>query len=309
MTAGDAPRPSVLVLAGGPDAERPVSIASATEVASALKAAGHEASLAIIDTPSLDELAKMPGDVVFPVLHGPWGEGGPLQLLLESLGRPFVGSGPDAAALAMDKLATSRLAECIPSVRIPLKAIVDPARDEPPAPFPFVVKPRAEGSSVGLHFCRVEADWPLALASIRSDAIKAPRRGYIAEQCVTGREVTVAVLDGRAQPIIEIAAASGVYDYAAKYDRSDTRYILDPDLPDGLSASLAGQAEAVCAVVGVRHLARVDFLVDARGAWLLEVNTLPGFTTHSLFPMACAHARLAMPELCSKLVRLAIRDA
>lgn len=297
---------SVLVLGGGPDRERPVSLRSAAGVADALREAGYAVNAQTVDKPTLDELRAMEGDVVFPVLHGPWGEGGPLQLLLEQLGRPFVGSGADASAIAMDKLATARLASNAPSVRIGPKMPVDPARDEAPGELPLVVKPVRDGSSVGVYICTDEASWKRAIEAVRQDAGEDPSRRYFAEPYVKGRELTVSVLDGRALPVIEIVPASGVYDYDAKYQRSDTRYLVDPELPGDLSRTVQNHALLTADAIGVRHLCRVDFIMDERSVpWMLEVNTMPGFTPSSLFPMAAKAAGLLMPALCAKLVELA----
>ncbi|TVS08148.1 MAG: D-alanine--D-alanine ligase [Phycisphaerales bacterium] len=297
---------SVLVLGGGPDRERPVSLRSAAGVADALREAGYEVNAQTVDKPSLDELKAMEGDVVFPVLHGPWGEGGPLQLLLEELGRPFVGSGADASVIAMDKLATAKLASAAPSVRISQKAMVDPSRDEPPGDLPLVVKPVRDGSSFGVYICTDEESWKSAIEKVRRDAAEDPSRRYFAEPYVKGRELTVSVLDGRALPVIEIVPASGVYDYQAKYERGDTKYLVDPELPGDLSRTVQNHALLTADAIGVRDLCRVDFIMDERSApWMLEVNTMPGFTPSSLFPKAAKAAGLSMEKLCSKLVELA----
>lgn len=297
---------SVLVLGGGPDRERPVSLRSAAGVADALREAGYRVNAQTIDKPTPDELKAMEGDVIFPVLHGPWGEGGALQVLLEQVGRPFVGSGADAAAIAMDKLATAKLASGAPSVRISPKMPVDVSQDEPPDELPLVIKPVREGSSFGVHICIDDASWRRAIEAVRQDAADDPSRRYFAEPYVKGRELTVSVLDGRALPVIEIAPASGVYDYDAKYERSDTRYLVDPDLPGDLTRTVQNHALLTADAIGVRHLCRVDFIMDERSVpWLLEVNTMPGFTPTSLFPMAAKAAGLSMPALCRKLVELA----
>ncbi len=297
---------SVLVLGGGPDRERPVSLRSAAGVADALREAGYEVNAQTIDKPTLDDLKAMRGDVVFPVLHGPWGEGGPLQLMLEQLGRPFVGSGADAAAIAMDKIATAKLASAAPSVRISPKMPVDPARADTPGELPVVVKPVRDGSSVGVYICTDDASWRRAIEAVRQDAAKDPSRRYFAEPYVKGRELTVSVLDGRALPVIEIVPASGVYDYDAKYERGDTKYLVDPELPGDLSRTVQNHALLTADAIGVRDLCRVDFIMDERSVpWLLEANTMPGFTPTSLFPMAAKAAGMPMEKLCAKLVELA----
>lgn len=303
-------RKTVLVLGGGPDAEREVSINSAAGVAEGLRRSGrYDAVERTIDRVTGDQLRAMPGDVVFPLLHGSYGEGGPLQDLLELDGRPYVGSGPRAARLAMDKLATKLSAAKI-GVPTPDACALNLRDDQCPIAFPVVVKPVHDGSSVGLHIVRAADAWPCVREQVIEDARAHPDRVYLVERYIAGRELTVGLIDGRALPTIHIVPADGAYDYDAKYTRDDTRYLLDPELPPGVDERIKAHAAALCATLGVRHLARVDFILDQSGtAWLLEVNTMPGFTSHSLVPKAARHAGTEMPELCATLVDLALRDA
>lgn len=298
--------PSVLVLGGGPDAERPVSLQSAAAVADALGAAGAAVHAVTIERPTPEELGSMPGDVVFPVLHGAFGEGGPLQDLLESDGRPYVGCGPRAARMAMDKVATKLTAARI-GITTPLAAVLNPADPVCPLPLPVVLKPVHEGSSVGLHLCTDADQWDIAWRAASDDVRRQPARSYMIEALTRGRELTVGLVDKGAGlaslPLIEICAASGVYDYEAKYERDDTRYVLDPELPSGVADRCRAAAIALAREIGVRDLCRVDFLLDGEGtAWLLELNTMPGFTSHSLLPMAAGAAGMEMAELCAMLV-------
>ncbi len=302
----------VLVLAGGPDAERPVSITSARFVAEALRAnPGFDVIPLTIDRMTPSELRGVGADVIVPVLHGGWGEGGPLQDILEADGRPFVFSGARASRLAMDKIATKMVALTC-GIPTPTSHVLDLRDGVCPLPFPVIVKPIHEGSTVGLHVVRSQEDWTRAVEMIRSEASP---RSYMVEPMVTGvgggraRELTVGVLDGRALPIIEITPASGLYDYEAKYHRDDTIYTLDPQLPPGVADTIKHHAEVLSERIGARHVARADFMLDASGtAWLLEVNTIPGFTDHSLVPKAARHSGIPMPELCTRLVRMALRD-
>lgn len=302
-------RASVLVLGGGPDAEREVSLISSQAVSVALREAGYDVNYRVIVKPTLTQFRAMKGDVVFPVLHGGWGEGGPLQDVLEKLGRPYVGCKSLAARLAMDKMGTKLVAA---SLGIPTNpACVLNLRDSAcPLSLPVVVKPVHEGSSVGVHICCTANDWSKAHRAVASDVRKHPHRAYMVERAVLGgREVTVGVLDGKALPIIEIRPKVAFYDYEAKYNRDDTEYRVEPSLPRGASKLLSLHAMRLAKAMGVRHLCRVDFLLDRAGdAWLLEVNTMPGFTGHSLVPMAAAHTGLPMPKLCAKLVHMALRD-
>jgi D-alanine-D-alanine ligase len=294
-------RPHVIVLMGGPDAEREVSLMSGREVASALRRSGRfRVTDLVIDRPDVEDLRSMGGDVVFPVLHGPWGEGGPLQALLERSGVPYVGSGPAAAALAMDKMTTKSLAAAA-GIPTPPAQTITAGQLCAIAP-PLVLKPVDDGSSVDLAICRSEGE-----VSAARRRLHARRSRLMAERYVAGRELTVGIVNGRALPVIEIRPAEGVYDYQAKYHRDDTGYVIDPELPHG--CPVQRYALEANRILSCRDLARVDFILDRDGPWLLEVNTMPGFTSHSLVPMAARSIGIEMPELCSSLVGAALSRA
>jgi len=310
------PKPHVLVLGGGPDAGREVSLTSAKYVAQALRDCGRfEVTSLTIDRLTQEQLAQAPGDAIFPVLHGGWGEGGQLQELLERDGRPFVGCGAKAARWAMDKIATKAAAWRL-GISAPLAHILYLRDPNCPIDFPVVIKPVHEGSTIGLYVVTDPTGWDRARAAIRAEAESGVRRAYMIEPKVGAgdpthaRELTVGIIGEKTLPIIEITPADGLYDYAAKYVRNDTKYTVDPVLPAGVAETIRRHSLELAAAGGVRHLSRVDYLLDARGiAWLLEINTIPGFTDHSLVPMASRHAGVQMPELCASLVDMAIRDA
>ena len=297
-------RTDVLVLMGGPDAEREVSIQSGREVAAALREkkclTPFSVIEAVIDAPTAEELAELGGDVVFPVLHGRWGEGGPLQRELESLGKPYVGSGPESSGIAVDKMLTKAIL-AREGVRTPL-AIEIAAGDPCRLPPPLVLKPVDDGSSVDIRICHTPEDVERARAELH------PRRARLmAEAFIPGREITVGIVCGRLLPIVEIVPAVDFYDYEAKYDRDDTRYVVDPDLPLAASETLLRDADLAFRRLGCRDVARVDFRLDEDGeAWFLEINTMPGFTTHSLVPLAGRAAGFDMPDLCALLVEAAL---
>lgn len=311
----------VLVLGGGPDAEREISIASATGVHQGCVDAGLDASLKIVDTPSVDEIRSWDAEVIFPVLHGKFGEGGELQRRLQGAGAAFVGTGSSGAALAMDKLATKLIASGL-GIPTPSSCVLDGGmlcRDGTlwsPIDLPIVVKPVHDGSSVGLHICKTDTDWHQAQSEIRADIESHPQRAYMIEQFIPGRELTVSVIADtdepsqlRALPLIEIAPKQGVYDFEAKYTRNDTTYTVDPDIDPHITREVQRQALQICEALGVRHLARADFLLCADGSWImLEVNTMPGFTATSLLPKAAGAFGLKMPMLCEHLVRCALHD-
>ena len=286
----------VAVLRGGPDAEHEVSLASGGRVLAALRRDPRfNATDHVIDRPTIDELAALEVDVVFPVLHGPFGEGGELQQRLEAAGLPYVGSGPEASQLAMDKAATKTACSEVGVPTAPW-AMLTPG-EACPLPSPVVVKPVNEGSSVGVRLCR-SAD---ELDSARSE-LQDQYPDLMAEAFIKGRELTVGIAGDRTLPIIEIRPAVTFYDYEAKYERNDTEYILEPELPEGIADTCARHARTTFDCLGCRDVARVDYMLDGRGIWMLEVNTMPGFTDHSLLPKAAQHAGTGMTELCAGLV-------
>ncbi len=289
---------NVLVLKGGPDAEREVSLNSGSRVADALRRAGVTVTEVAIDRATGAQLRDLAGDVIFPVLHGPWGEGGPLQELLMQDGRPFVGCLADAARLCMDKPASKRICEAagIPTPPSQVIGPTDTLRLKPP----LVLKPCDEGSSVHLRVCRNEREVHQGRQELQSH-----RPTMMAESFIQGRELTLGMLNDRQLPLIEVRAKSGLYDYEAKYTRDDTEYLLDPDLPPGVAESIRAYSQKAWQVLGIRDVARMDFMVDDRGAWFLEANTMPGFTDHSLVPKAALHAGITMESLVKGLAEAA----
>jgi D-alanine-D-alanine ligase len=291
-------RLAVTVLMGGPDAEREVSVASGIAVTTALEQSGKfDVTPQRIDCPTEREIADIDTDVVFPALHGPFGEGGPLQSMLELARIPFVGSSSRVSRNAMDKVMTKQIASQIDIPTPPWCVITvdDPCTIQPP----LVLKPINDGSSVDMAIC-FNSD---QVTSARN-RLHQVRPTLLAESYVGGREITVSIIDGTPLPIIEIIPPADLqtYDFAAKYERDDTRYVIDPHLPENNCIDLAMQ---LYQVMGVQDIARVDFIIDRSGDWLLELNTMPGFTDHSLVPMAAKHAGVEMPELCAQLVEVA----
>ncbi len=297
----------VLVLAGGPDRERAVSLDGGGQVAKALGEAGHEVLQRDIlpdDLSALDEFAKWGGDVIFPVLHGPWGEGGGLQRILSDRDLCYVASGPAAAALCMNKHLTKQtVAEH--GVQTPESQLLLPGQTRT-VEAPVVIKALEEGSTFGLSICKTEGEADAAREQLSKDYPK-----LLAERYVPGKELTVGVIQGKdgepvALPAIQIVPAGECYDYDAKYQRDDTQYLFDIDLPEETLQQISDWSLAAYRVLGVRHLCRADFIVDEYGRpWFIEVNTMPGFTTHSLLPMAAKQAGLDLAQLTNRLVRLA----
>ncbi|MDP7006253.1 MAG: D-alanine--D-alanine ligase [Phycisphaerales bacterium] len=286
---------SVMILMGGPDAERNVSIESGNAVVEALKQSERfEVSSQIIDTPTINDILKINSDIVFPVLHGPFGEGGPLQQLLEKAGLPYVGSCSKTSANAMDKVTTKEIAkEAV--IQTPEWCTVSNCQ-ECTIQTPLVIKPINDGSSLDLKICHTEDQFIHAKTGLLQI-----HKTMLVESYVKGREVTVGIINGKPLPIIEIKPPADLqsYDYEAKYERNDTQYLFDSDLPNN---SCVQDAIKLYKLMGIRDLARADFIVNQCGSWFLEINTMPGFTSHSLVPMAARHIGISMVDLCSELV-------
>jgi D-alanine-D-alanine ligase len=289
------------VLYGGRSAEREVSLMSGTGVHQALLSAGVDAHLFDTGERSLSELAAQGFDRVFIALHGRYGEDGTIQGALELLGIPYTGSGPLASALAMDKTMTKRvwLQHGLPTPDFELLDADTELRLVPDRlSLPLIIKPPHEGSTVGITKVVGYSDMKEAYAAAaRFDA------EVLAEQFITGRELTVAVLGGgksaRALPVIEIAAPGGNYDYEHKYFSDDTQYFCPATLPPEVAAEVAEIAVKAYQALGCEGWGRADFILDRDNRpWLLEMNTSPGMTSHSLVPMAAKAVGISYADLC-----------
>jgi D-alanine-D-alanine ligase len=243
-------------------------------------------------------------DAVFIALHGPFGEDGTVQSLLEDLRIPYTGSGPAASQLAMNKSASKQrfIANGLPTPAFQTIHVQEPessvAEKATAFGFPLVVKPNAQGSSVGVTIVEKPEQLGDAMrAAFHHDPLA------LLESYVPGRELTVAVLDGRPLPPIEIRPARPFYDYQAKYQDDATGYIFDIDLPAAVLRGVESVAVSAVEALGCGGVARVDLRLDnEQHPWLLEVNTIPGFTDHSLVPKAAARAGIGFADLCEQLV-------
>ncbi|MFN0066271.1 MAG: D-alanine--D-alanine ligase [Limisphaerales bacterium] len=291
----------VVVMLGGPSAEREVSLRSGAAVAGALRGLGHRVT----------ELDPRPGawalpagtDVIFLALHGTYGEDGAIQAELEALGVPFTGCDATASRLAFDKVLTKERCNAA-GVATPRHLVVQDRKAPWPAGWrpPLVVKPARQGSSVGLRFVDHPSGWPEALdAALRHDD------AALIEERIVGPELTAGILDGRVLPLVEVRPHSGAYDYSSKYSAGATEYLCPAPLDAAATDRVQGAARRAFAAVGGRDYARVDVMLDAAGnPWVLEVNTLPGMTETSLLPKAAAAAGMPFPALCGKMVELAL---
>jgi D-alanine-D-alanine ligase len=279
----------VAVLMGGASAEREVSLMTGGAVLEALLSRGVEAAGFDPAERALTELVAAGFDRVFIALHGPGGEDGAVQGALEWLGLPYTGSGVLGSAVGMDKLRTKRLAAAAGVATPPwmeLSGAADFDRAVADLGLPLAVKPATQGSSVGMSRVAAASELPAAWrAASALDPV------VIAERWITGGEYTVAVLQGEALPAIRIETPRAFYDYQAKYFADDTRYLIPCGLGPDAESALQRMALATFAATGASGWGRVDFVMDEGGrGMLLEINTVPGMTGHSLVPMAAGAA-------------------
>jgi D-alanine-D-alanine ligase len=286
----------VAVLFGGFSTEREISLLSGTAVLAALKRRGVDAHAFDPREQPLTELLAQRFDRVWIALHGPGGEDGTLQGALECLGLPYTGSGVQGSAICMDKLRTKRLAAAV-GIQSAESMVLTCADDLPLAlerlGLPLIVKPATQGSSVGMSKVERAEDFAKAYA-----AAAAVDSSVFAEAWITGAEYTVAMLAGQALPSIRIETPKKFYDYEAKYFRDDTQYHCPSGLAPEAEKHLAALARAAFEAAGAEGWGRVDFMSDRTGRpLLLEINTVPGMTDHSLVPMAARAVGIDFDEL------------
>ena len=291
----------VAVLFGGDSSEREISLLTGNAVLAALQGRGVDAHAF---DPGERPLTELLGDRfarVWIALHGPGGEDGTLQGALEYLGVPYTGSGVMGSAIGMDKLRTKRLAL---AAGVPTADFVTLQGPEDFAPtlerlrLPLIVKPATQGSSVGMSKVERAEDLPAAYAAAAQFETL-----VFAEPWLSGSEYTVALLQGAALPSIRIETPKTFYDYEAKYFRADTRYFCPSGLSAAVEAHLAALALAAFEACGASGWGRADFMMDGAGRpQLLEINTVPGMTDHSLVPMAARAVGIDFPELCWRVL-------
>ena len=306
----------VAVLMGGQSAEREVSLMSGQGVLAALRASGVDAHAFDPAERDLSELKREGFSRCFIALHGRYGEDGTVQGALELLGIPYTGSGVMASSIAMDKTMTKRvwLAEGLPTptyVLVRREELGQVSMDGliRALSLPMIVKPAREGSSIGVTKVERAEDLPAALAAAaQCDA------DILCEQCIVGDEVTCPVLGeaqtAKALPVIRIVAPEGNYDYQNKYFTDDTQYLVPCGLPAAEEAAIEALVIKAYQVLGCRGWGRLDVMIDAitRQPYLLEINTSPGMTGHSLVPMSAKAAGISYEALCCQLLASATLD-
>jgi D-alanine-D-alanine ligase len=290
----------VAVLMGGDSAEREVSLKSGNAVYQALLTAGVDAVTVDLKARAFHQLAELRVDRVFNLLHGRGGEDGTIRAVLDFLSLPSTGSGVCAAALTMDKVLTKKVIRCsgIPTPDfIELRSEADCERLLAEFGLPVFVKPALEGSSIGMTLVRHEVDlFPAWKAARRFGAV-------FAERFIAGSEYTAGFIGDQVLPLIKLETPREFYDYDAKYLADDTIYTCPSDLDDDRVAQIDEIVRATIRATGVSNWGRIDLMLDQQQQpWVIEVNTVPGMTDHSLIPMAGRVAGLEMPELVVKIL-------
>jgi len=295
----------VTVLYGGPSAEREVSLVSGKAVIDGLKSMGHEVFGSDVSPTDLSGLDH-PVDVIFPVLHGQFGESGELQEILEQRGLPFVGSGSKASRLGMDKVKTKQAWEQagLPTPRY--KVLTAEDRPFPEIDYSCVVKAIDSGSSIDVFVCKAPAELPAQAGKAMEHVVNRHGRALV-EQFIDGPELTVGLLEEKPLAPIRIVPKREFFDFEAKYKASDTEHRFDTGLPANVIEDCRELARKANQVVGARDLARIDIMIDRQmhRPYLLEINTLPGFTPKSLLPEAAKHAGIDFGPLVDRLVKRA----
>lgn len=287
----------VAVLMGGISAEREISLKSGAAVAQGLRGGGYR--VMELDISAKDFTLPPDADAVFIALHGEFGEDGEIQQILMERGVPYTGSGPESSRTAFDKILTrQRLEEN--GIPIPPGEVLREASVRI-QPVPLVVKPPRQGSSVGCHLVFEENNFPAAFA----DAFQYDSE-VLVEEYIPGRELTVGIVGEEVLPVVEICASNGWYDFDAKYVKGDTAYVVPAELEPELETESRALAWRTFQALEADGFGRVDFRLSPEGKlYVLELNSIPGFTATSLLPKAAQAAGTGFSELCCRIMELA----
>ncbi len=297
----------IAVVMGGSSAEREISIQSGSGVMRALQSLGYDAQSLDFDARFVDAIREIAPDAVFNALHGPGGEDGHVQALLEVLGIPYTGSGVESSALAMDKHLTKKLlaAEGLPTAAWDVFDLSGGTLPLLPGSLdlPLVIKPRYEGSSQGVTIVHTHEQWTSAMIAAAKNYPQ-----IMAEEYLEGREFTCGILGEEALPVIEIVSNVGnFYTFDAKYAAGGSTHIVPAKIDEDLAARLQMLALSLHRLLGLRDYSRADFIVTKEGRpHILEINTLPGLTPTSLLPDACASVGISYEALIDRLVGYAL---
>jgi len=293
------------ILTGGVSAEREISLKSSDAVEKACRELGYAVELIIIDgniQKIIPELMRV--DFVFIALHGGYGENGVIQGLLESLNIPYNGSGVLASSLGMEKSLTKQLAKSH-NIKTPdwnVLEYLDESKDHRPNKFPVVVKPSADGSTVGLSIVRSQSEM--------EDAMKLADQydgKILIEDYIEGRELTVTIIGQQVYPIVEIIPKHNIYDYECKYEKGMSEYICPVAISEELTSKIQNSALYIFNILQCNGYARADFILDKNNfPWFLEINTLPGMTTTSLVPKSAMAAGISFNDLIKMIINKSV---
>ena len=294
---------AIALLMGGPGSEREVSLVSGNAVLAALQAEGFtHVTPVIVDT----ERPEIPAgtELCYNIIHGTYGEDGGLQSYLEELGLPYTGAGSASSRACFDKVLTKE-AMVAAGVPTPLSEVIHTG-EKPTLSLPIVIKPPCEGSSVGVQIVREEAELAAAL-----EADAAFGDSLLVEEYIQGKELTVAILDGEALPVVHICPRDGFYDmqnkYPSMYGGSGSDYICPADISPEETRAVQEAALAAYRALGVEVYGRVDVLLTDDGRpYVLEINTIPGMTGSSLFPKAAQAVGISYGELCTRIAEISL---
>lgn len=295
------------VLMGGASSEREVSLKSGEAVYQALKGAGLDVvPLDIHNNNSLEEIKQAEISCAFIALHGKFGEDGTIQEALESLDIPYAGSRATASRLCLDKVASKRIFKqhniAAPEYNILERASWKKHLKELNLQFPVVVKPSSQGSSIGITFVDKAPDLEGALdEAFNYDDV------VIVERYIKGREITVGILEDKALPVVEIVPKMRFFDFQAKYTKGASSYIVPAKLPQSCYKEAQKAALLAHQALGCRNFSRIDMILEGERPFILEVNTIPGFTSSSLLPMAALAGGISFRELCLKIIHSSLK--
>lgn len=288
----------IAVLMGGPGEEKDVSLKSGQAIIKALNHNGYDVTSIILDT-KLEKLVKelLSVDLVFLGLHGNIGENGTIQGFLDALGIIYTGSGPLSSAICMDKNISKIIAKNN-GIMTPKWKLCDTVIDDAKMNYPVIVKPNGQGSTVGLQIAHNESELKPALEyAFNYD------NSVLVEEYIQGRELTVMLIDGKAQPVCEIIPSHEFYDYECKYTAGMSKYICPAEIDDNISNYVKKISENLFDLLKCENYSRADFRMDDQNKfWFLEMNTLPGMTDTSLAPMSALAAGISFNELIDKIV-------
>jgi len=294
------------ILTGGDSAEREISLKSSDAVEKACRELGYAVELIIIDGnihKIIPELMKV--DFVFIALHGGYGENGVIQGLLDSLNIPYNGSGVLGSSLGMEKSLAKQLAKSH-NIKTPdwnVFEYLDDSKDHSPNKFPVVVKPSADGSTVGLSIVRSQTEM--------EDAIKLADKydgKIMVEDYIEGRELTVTIIGQKVYPIVEIIPKHNIYDYECKYEKGMSEYICPAAISEELTSKIQNSALYIFNILQCSGYARADFILDKNNVpWFLEINTLPGMTTTSLVPKSAMAAGISFNDLIQMIINKSVK--